>query len=191
MDYQKKNDYELLYLANEQDEDSLKILLEKYDSILKSISSKYYKKYKYIGIMYDDLLQEAKISFVKALKSFNDDKSLFYSYVSLCVERHLISFCKSHNSLKNYPLNTSLCDTVLEYGENYHSEVIENILLENERFFECKNLLKFDQSIVFELKYNGFSYKEIAKLLDLNKSTVDGRISMIRKKIRNSLKLNI
>ncbi len=187
MNYKNINDFELIYLVKENDENSLKILLDKYSNVLYKLSRKYYSKYKYIGISFDDLIQESRISFMKALYDFKDEQSLFYSYVLLCVERHLITYCRSYNTLKNYPLNYSLCDQVFDYAEVYNNGYIDDILMENERFFECKNLLKFEYSIIFELKYNGFSYKEIAKLLDIARSTVDGRISLIRKKLRNNL----
>ncbi len=189
MNYKNINDYELIYLVKENNEESLKILLSKYESILYNVSLKYYRKFKYIGLSLDDLLQESKIAFIKSLNNFNDDQSLFYSYVILCIDRHLISYCRSYNTLKNYPLNFSLSDEVLETATSYNSLNLDNILMDNELFFECKNSLNFNQSIVFELKFNGFTYKEISLLLDIPKTTVDGRISLIRKKLRNNLNI--
>lgn len=189
MNYKNINDYELIYLVKENNEESLKILLSKYESILYNVSLKYYRKFKYIGLSLDDLLQESKIAFIKSLNNFNDDQSLLYSYVILCIDRHLISYCRSYNTLKNYPLNFSLSDEVLETATSYNSLNLDNILMDNELFFECKNSLNFNQSIVFELKFNGFTYKEISLLLDIPKTTVDGRISLIRKKLRNNLNI--
>ena len=189
MNYKNINDYELIYLVKENNEESLKILLSKYESILYNVSLKYYRKFKYIGLSLDDLLQESKIAFIKSLNNFNDDQSLFYSYVILCIDRHLISYCRSYNTLKNYPLNFSLSDEVLETATSYNSLNLDNILMDNELFFECKNSLNFNESIVFELKFNGFTYKEISLLLDIPKTTVDGRISLIRNKLRNNLNI--
>ena len=52
--------------------------------------------------------------------------------------------------------------------------------LNYKEFTRCKNYFDIDKSSVFELRYNGFTYKEISKLLDISISTVDGRLSKIR-----------
>ena len=147
----------------------------KYDPIINKMASKYYKKYKYIGITYDDLVQEARIGLMKSIKSFDDDQSMFYSFALLCIERSLINYTKSFNRLKNYPFNSS--SMVIPKNDEYvDNSRVDEILLENEKYFECKNSLKFNLSIVYELRYNGFSFKDISCLLDLPRSTIDGRI---------------
>ena len=94
--------------------------------------------------------------------------------------------------MKNYPLNYSLSDDVFNYvKEDNCSYEVDSILTENELFFECKNCLSFNQSIVFELRYNNFTYKEISILLDLPLSTIDGRLCLIRKKLKSILNINI
>lgn len=193
MKYKDINDYELCYLVRENDDDAMNLLFKKYDSVINKISSAFYKNYQYIGIDYEDLVQEARIGLIKALKGYNDEQALFFTYVNICVERQLITYCRNYNNLKNYPLNFSIGDDFLFKfsGSDISSNYSEFILMENEYFLECKNKLKFNQSIVFELRYNDFSYKEIAKLLDIPLSTVDGRLQLIRKKLKNSLKVSI
>ena len=188
MNYKNNNDYELLYYVKENDDEALNTLFVKYDPIINKLSNKYYKKYKYIGIDYDDLVQEARIGLMNSIKSFDDEQSMFYSFTILCIERQLINYTKSHNRLKNYPLNTS--NNTIPYKECFiENSRIDEILLENEKYFECKNILNYKLSIVYELRYNGFSFKDIAKLLDIPRSTVDGRISLIRKYLYNNLKV--
>lgn len=188
MNYKNINDYELLYYVKENDEYALNTLYNKYEPVINKLASKYFKKYKYIGITYEDLLQEARIGLMKAIKNFDDDQSLFYSFALLCIERNLINYTKSFNRLKNYPYNS--LNTFLPRNEEYvDNSVVDEVLLENEKFFECKNVLKFDLSIVYELRYNGFSFKDISRLLDLPRSTIDGRISLIRKYLYNNLKV--
>lgn len=188
MNYKNINDYELLYYVKENDDNALNTLFNKYEPVINKLASKYYNKYKYIGITYDDLVQEARIGLMNSIKSFDDEQSLFYSFTVLCIERQLINYTKAHNRLKNYPLNSSnvFSSKRIEYVEDSN---IDDILLENEKYFECKNYLKFNLSIVYELRYNGFSFKDISKLLDIPRSTVDGRISLIRKYLHNNLKV--
>lgn len=188
MEYKDINDYELCSLVRENDDDSLTLIYKKYNSLIDKMSKKFYKKYQYIGVDFEDLMQEAKIGILKALRSYNDEESLFYTYVIICVERQLLTYCRNYNNSKNYPLNYSLGeDNFLKLStDTMQSELL---LIENEWFLECKNLLKFNQSVVFELRYNNFTYKEIAILLDIKISTVDGRIQSIRKKLKNNLKM--
>ena len=46
-----------------------------------------------------------------------------------------------------------------------------------------KNSLKSLDSAIFELRYNGFSYKDIASLLDIEEKKVDNVLFRIRKKM--------
>ncbi len=183
MNLNKDNDYELIYYISQGDDEAFCQLLKKYNNLLLHSATFYFQKYRYIGVSFEDLYQESQIGFVNALKSFNDDISLFPSYAKLCIENNLKTYCRNYNNLKNYPLNFSVCEESVDYCVGYYDE---NILEENERFFESKNLLNFKLSIVYELRYNGFSYNEISKLLDLAFSTVDGRISMIKKILKDA-----
>lgn len=189
MNYKEFNDYELLYGVKEKDDESLNIIFKKYEGLLSKVCSKYYKLYKYIGISYDDLIQEGRVGLYNAIKGYSDDESLFYSFALLCIERKVKIFCRNYNSMKNYPLNFSVSEDTHAYGTVAMDKRTDDILIENEQFFECKNLLDFNKGIVFELKYNGFKYKEISKLLDLPISTVDGRVSQIKKILKNNLNI--
>lgn len=188
MKYKDINDYELIYYVRDNDDKSLELLFKKYEPVIYKYASLFYRKYKYTGLSYEDLIQEARIGLMNAIKSFNDAHSLFYSFALLCIERQLINYTKSHNTLKNYPLNYSNIE-INDRTEFIDNSDVDSILLENEKYFECKNLLKFNLSIVYELRYNGFSFNEISMLLDIPKTTVDGRISLIRKYLKNSLNL--
>ena len=187
-----ENDYELIYLIREKDDYAFTYILNKYSKIINIICNKYYSKYKYIGLSYEDLVQEARFAVSKLINNYDEEKTLFYSFLIVCVERHLLSFCKKYNNMKNYPLNYSLSDDVFNYvKEDNCSYEVDSILTENELFFECKNCLSFNQSIVFELRYNNFTYKEISILLGLPLSTIDGRLCLIRKKLKSILNINI
>ena len=65
-------------------------------------------------------------------------------------------------------------------------DIVFGILLE-EKFIYFKNLFDLTQSCIFELRYNGFSYKEISKLLDISLNVIDGSLYKIRKALREYL----
>ena len=55
------------------------------------------------------------------------------------------------------------------------------------KFVSFKNLFDIVESNIFELRYNGFSYKEISKLLDIPVSTIDGKLCKIRRILKETL----
>ena len=76
------NDYELVYLVREQNEEALHIIIEKYSPLIGKIASSYYG----IGYDYQDFFQEGRMAFIKAIYSFDENSNYsFYSYAMTCV----------------------------------------------------------------------------------------------------------
>ena len=187
MEYKDLNDYEILYMINENDEFNKKILFDKYKPIILKIANYFYNYMPSNGLEIDDLIQEGYIALDNAIKTYNKDSGvLFYTYVNLCIRRHLSTFCKSNNNYKNYILNNSCniddCLDVCDKNVNFNN--LDYFMLEADFKLILYNFDLVD-SCIFELKYNGFSYKEISKLLDLPISVVDSRLVKVRKKIKN------
>lgn len=180
MDYKKYNDYELVYMVRENDEYSNKLLFEKYVPIILSITNRYYKQYNGLGYDYEDFYQEALAAFYKAISNYDESKeTLFYSFVVLCINRSLMSFCrKLAHERKNYfnVINIDIDD--LDYEIKDVKNDINNILSFNEIEKVIKEVLftiSIEISSILELKLNGFTYKEISKLLDIPVSSVEFR----------------
>ena len=90
--------------------------------------------------------------------------------------------CYRNMSTKKYMLlNNALSIDDVDYNENFYDFNVDEF--END-FVKLKNLFDDKCSSVFELRYNGFSYKEISTLLDIPISTVDGRMCKIRTILR-------
>lgn len=190
MNYKKYNDYELVYKVKECDEVSHGILLKKYLPIIKKIASDAYKGFGCYGYDYDDFLQEGYIGFQNAVINFNETKNiLFYSFVVLCIKRHMLSFCRNISNgtknIANYNL-TPLDDVVLIDPSNDIDSYIDKSFLVD----SIKNLiysLSFESSCILELKINGFTYKEIGVLLDMPSSTVEYKNRKSKKMLLNML----
>ena len=187
MKYKEFNDYELLYMVRENNDDIKDVLYLKYQPIIKSISKQFYEKYKHYGYEYDDFLQEANISFEKAVVNYDETKeNLFYTFVVVCIKRSLMTFCRN---ISNKTKNISIV-YYEELDEEIISDTTEDIVetvINNEFTEGLKNFLidlPFELSCIFELKLNGFTYREIAKLLDVPRSTVEYRIRKIRQKVK-------
>jgi len=186
MNYKIYNDYELIYMVRENDDASSNLLFQKYSPILHSISREFYRKYSSYGYDYDDFFQESVISFYKALSSYDESKNnLFYNFVILCVRRRLSTFCRnllvqskniSNESLVEYDLSL-IADTSINISDLYRNQEIKNIFINT--IFDYP----LEISSILELHFNGFSYREIASLLDIPISSVEYR----SRKARNTL----
>jgi len=192
MDYKCVNDYELIYMIRENDEDTSDFLFNKYSSIIKKISSKYFLYAKDRGVEFDDLIQEGYVGLSSAVNSFKDNMdSTFYTFACLCIERQIKTYCKRVGSNKQEVLNQALSrdyDNLVQiYSPNYSS--FDNEIISKDSFISYKNLFSLKHSTVFELRYNGFSYQEISELLDIPINTVDSRLCKIRKVLRQAQKV--
>lgn len=191
MDYKNVNDYEIIYMIRENDDDARNLIFNKYLPIVKSIANKYYVFFKQNGADYDDFVQEGLIALNKAMNTYDENcGSLFYTYASLCITRQIITYCRNLCSKKHYILNNSIRDEDIFLYVNNGDSVDDYLceLYKEEEFIEIKNLFPLKYSSVFELRYNGFCYKEISELLNISVSTVDSRLSKIRYTLHNMRK---
>ena len=180
MNYKSYNDNELIYLIRENDDNSLDILFKKYRPIIISLCNYYYSRIKDRGADYNDLVQEANISLYQAYLKYDDKLGvILYTFACSCIRNRLSSYTRTFFNQKNNIINTSISydDSLFGTYNNYYD-------MEHD-FVTNKNKLSFDQSIVYELNINGFSYKEISILLDIPISTVSGRLCKIRKILRS------
>lgn len=188
MDYKDVNDYELIYRIRENDdEDSVNVLVKKYEPLIARCASKYYVKAKYYGVELSDLIQEGRIAVMKALNSYDaDNTTLFYTYVTVCINRHLITYCRNLSSNKHIALNCNVGDECLDvFGDlRYEPFSCLNFSYDEDAIKEKMYALDFIDSNIFELRYNGFSYKEIGELLGVSNSIVSRRLCKIRKTLQ-------
>ena len=187
----KINDYELIYKVRENDEDSKDFLYKKYYPIIHHLANSFYQANKYYGYDFEDFLQEANIAFYKALSSFNErENTLFYTFVVICIKRKLLSFCKritnrnnNYSSLECLSLNEiDVEDKRVDVNSLFNNIEIEKTIKD---FIYS---LPFEKACIFELKYNGFTYREISTLLDMPISSLEFKYRSSLKKIRKILK---
>lgn len=189
MDYKKINDYEVVYMVRENDEEAREIIFNKYIPIVRRIASDYLALAKMARIEYEDLVQEGLIALNEAINKYNERSGvLFYTFLCVCVERRILTYCRKMNSSKHYLLNTSLDDEyIYSVSDNDVFEAYFNEINLERKFVFFKNLFDIVESNIFELRYNGFSYKEISKLLDIPVSTIDGKLCKIRRILKETL----
>lgn len=200
--YRNLSDEEIIKQINNNDEEALAYILEKYKDLVNTKVSKYF----IIGAEKDDTIQEGMIGLFKAIKSFNPEKqSSFKSFANICIERQLITAIKTSNRQKHMPLNSYLSLNISAYDNNeddsvelmdtFNSNTIEDPLetiMKQEQYTEVENavnksLSKFEKQVLNRF-LNGESYVKIAEKLDTPVKSIDNAIQRIRKKaIKNML----
>lgn len=193
--YKNVNDYELLYLISESDEEAYNSLYQKYGEMIKMEAKKLYYSYRYLGISWDDIYQAGLYGLNSAIKNFDEHKGvLFYTYVKIFVKHEFQTLIRDHSREKHNVLSNSISlDKEIDDDGNCIDSLIDakvnNIeeFYANERMKQILNFkyeLSFLNSLIYELKINNFTNKEISILLDLDYKKVDNAIHSIKNKLR-------
>lgn len=200
MKYKDYNDYELVSMIAEADEDAEKIIYEKYKPLIIQTAKKYIPYFQNKGVEIADLIQEGYIGLSEAIKNFKDNKDAkFSTFAVLCVERQLKSYLTTANRQKHHYLNNSI--SLYEKSESPLIEIlasdeqnpihyvvnkdnIKNIL--NELYSKFTDIEKQ----VFELKMANFSNNEIAEILDLTYKQIDNTTQRIKQKVKQVVNPN-
>lgn len=174
------NDYELLYLAKENNEKAIEMLTNKYKRVIN------YKVLKYSNELTDykeDFYNEALSTLYKSIFNYNDDYT-FATFFNTCLE----------NSLKNYrkqileKITINNRDIIYIKEKSYNPE---NVLLEEHQYEELKNKiinkLSWKEELIFTLKEQNYTPKEISEITDSNLKTVYTIIDRIKNKVSNIL----
>lgn len=201
MEYRDFNDYELLSFIGEKNEAASDILFKKYEPLISSIASRFTSYCGSLGLDINDLIQEGRIALNNAILNYREDRDdTFYTFARVCIERRLISTIIKAKRKKHKILNESLSIESDIDGTNInleniigdYSNIPERTMMDDEFTNEIMNYAKNNltdfEHQVFELRIDGFEYKEIAVLLDKDIKSVDNAIQRIKYKFK--IKLN-
>lgn len=199
--YNKENDNELIYLVSESNEDAKELIYQKYRPIIEMKAKKYVKFVVSKGYDMNDLIQEGMIGLTQAINDFKEQKNVqFQTFANLCIDRKIFSFIRNITRDKHRLLNESISidasysstgKPLIEMLFDENNINPEEIFIERETKYELFN--KIDEKLsksekeVFDLRMQGFSYKEISELLNITSKAVDGTLSRIKNKITNIL----
>jgi len=203
MEYQNFNDYEILYLISENNELAYECMYSKCNPYIKKRAFLLYKKYKNVGIEYDDLIQEGMFGLSEALKKYNvNEGNLFFTLATLCIkremERVIIKAIRNKNNILNYAYSLDdeiasngllLKDTL--YKDEERSDNFFDFIENNKYVMDLKYELKEKYAPTYELKLNGFSNQEICELLGIKYKDVDNNLRSIKLTLKKFLSTNI
>lgn len=192
MNYKEYNDYELIYMVREQDDNSYGVLFQKYLPIIKRIACDYYRSYSTYGYDLDDFIQEGYIGFQKAISSFDENKDiLFYTFVVLCIHRKIINFCKRISCDRKNISNTNIVDSdeipIVDSSAGLDEFFYTRELLSS--IWDIVYSFPLEYSSVFELRMNQFHYSEISELLDISGRKAEFMVRRVMQKIRKECNL--
>ncbi len=179
--------------------EALEYLYNRYDYLLKAKSRGYY----FIGADKADVKQEARIGFYKALRDYKNGRgSSFRTFANLCIRRHLISALKTTNAQKNSILNCSISldkqlgdgDSGLKLldlliGDQLKEPEALYIFNETQKELERKIVAQLSklECAVFSYYIDGYSYKEIALILEKEPKIIDNALQRAKKKLTKLL----
>lgn len=200
MKNKKDSDYELLYLISENNEDAKKLFYEKYKPIIEMKVKKYISYVESRGYDYNDLVQEGMIGLSRAITDYKTQKDVqFNTFANVCIERQIFSFLRNIDSGKHKVLNDSISfdTTTNTYGKsldqilddkniNPETSFVQNEET-NDLFDNILGELTDKESEVFKLRAQGFTYKEIASLLNISEKSVSKAIEKIKTKAKKVL----
>lgn len=187
---------ELIQNAQRGDQEAITHIFNKYRGLVINKSYNFFLK----GADREDLLQEAMIGLLKAVKVYDSSRNAsFHTFASLCIKRQIITAIKFSNSRRNNVLNRAVNGyyegeesniSYLQKSFNFYNP--EEIFLGKETIKELRkylftNLSKMEQEI-FEYMLLGKGYIEIAEKTGRSVKTVDNTIQRIKKKVKKFLK---
>lgn len=188
-------DDELCALIKENNNEAFDQLVIRYIPILRAKSSFHIR----FGLDAEDLFQEALLSLLNAAKNYDSKAGAsFKTFASVCIDRSLISVCKSALCKKRLPYNRVLSLNLLNDYSSTNRLMIsdsnvdpEQIIIDKEQLRSRKNFIK---NRLTDLEYDvlmlyigGASYENIAKKLSVSFKSVDNALQRGRKKLKVSI----
>ena len=183
------NDFELVSLIRENNEEAREILYNKYKPIIvKKSTDQIYKLGSY-GMEINDLIQEGYIGLDNAINCFNEkENTSFYTFALLCIDRQIITYIKKNTNNKAMVLNDAIN---LDDGKEYlfrDNTDIEGSFINKEDAKEFINLicdsLSDIEKKVFSLKLEGYDIGEMANLLNKDTKVIYNTLHRIKYKIK-------
>ena len=176
------SDNQLIELVQNNDEQAFNVIFSRYLPLIKSIVSKHSKD----SSEFEDLLQDATLSFYFATIFYDFNSASFKTYCSLCVERGIVSTFKRTLAKKRIPLNmlVNIEDNQLLSNEESPEQIIIKREEDASYYVGIRQKLSKLESAVLDSFIETGSYIETAKQLSISQKSVDNALMRIRRKIK-------
>lgn len=183
LNYKTVNDNEILYMADEQ---SNAFLFKKYKPIILATANKYYRMLRNKVLDYEDLVQAGYVALQNCISYYDYERNaVFYTYATHCIQKEIVKEVSRSN--RRYSITSAFEHSLESKGDFAGFEYDFDIgLFESDIYDFCLDL-DFNSSCIFLLKISGFSYKEIASLLELKVKKVDYTLQKCKNKLKKYL----
>ncbi len=190
-----ENDYELIHLAQEENEDAINYIYQKYKPIIIKKSNNAILKANHHGIEINDIMQEGYIALKEAIDNFREqDETTFYTFANLCIDRKISNYIKKNNTSKEKALNEAVfIDETLENVLSTPINSIDEVMNSEHENIIIKKLIPELSDIekkVFNLKVKGYSFPEIANKLKKDSKSIYNTFNRIKIKLKKIMKDN-
>lgn len=170
-------------------------LYKQNEGLIKSIVFKYNQN-NMIDFSYDDIISQANIGFLKAVRGFDTSRNVKFSTLATTVIKREIQRVNIDNSRqKRYckfdivPLHSKLKSGdshTFEEVVSYEHDIFkcDKDVYELDDYKELCNKLSKEQLKVFNMLLAGYTQKDISKITNKTHQNVSLRVKMIREKAR-------
>lgn len=189
------NDYELVFLAQEGNEDAVNIIYQKYKPIIVKKSKNAIVFATHHGIDINDIMQEGFIGLDEAINNFSQDTDAsFYTFAMLCVDRQILNYVRKITGGKDKILNDAITindslEKTVDDGTNLELSFMgrdNDIYMVN----EIRKILTDFERQVFDLRIKGYSFEEIGNELNKDMKSIYNTLQRIRLKIKKNIKID-
>lgn len=191
----EKNDYELVFLAQEGNEDAINMLYQKYKPIIIKKSRSAIVFASHHGIEINDIMQEGYIGLDEAIKNFSQETDAsFYTFALLCIDRQIANYLRKVNGGKDRILNEAVSindslEKTLDAGTNLELHLMGKDANKEMVAIMQKVLTNFEKE-VFNMRLQGYSIDEIAKKLNKDSKAIYNTFWRIKEKIKKNVKID-
>ena len=189
------NDYELVFLAQEGNEDAINLIYQKYKPIIVKKSKNAIVLANHHGIDINDIMQEGFIGLEEAIDSFSQDTAAtFYTFAMICIDRQILNYIRKMTGGKDKPLNEAInitenIEKMVDDGTNIELSFIGKDS-DTKMAKEIREMLTDFERKVFDMKIKGYSFDEMGKILNKDKKSIYNTFQRIRLKIRKNIKID-
>lgn len=189
------NDYELIYLAQEENEIAKELLYKKYAKIINMLIYKKYPKIKKLNIDTKDMYSISLTALNDAINFYNQNQNAtFATYLTVVINNSINKYIKKYSSKKEQCLNKALSldfvysnqeflNFILDYKNNPDYCISNQDEIKYLTQKAQKNLSIFEYEVYLLLLQN-LNYRQIAKLLGKNPKQIDNAIQRIKNKLK-------
>ncbi len=189
------NDYELIYLAQEENEIAKELLYKKYAKIINMLIYKKYPKIKKLNIDTKDMYSISLTALNDAINFYNQNQNAtFATYLTVVINNSINKYIKKYSSKKEQCINKALSldfvysnqeflNFILDYKNNPDYCISNQDEIKYLTQKAQKNLSIFEYEVYLLLLQN-LNYRQIAKLLGKNPKQIDNAIQRIKNKLK-------